>query len=1056
MYRSRAGKGKGKGKDKAKAKSAPAASEHDRLADAVAADVAAITSELQGGSGRKGSHHSSSAGTFSSTSAGEVAHHHNAAAASAATAATTSPMSGSGMDAMSSAIVRFKAEFTTPSMVYSPTTRAIEANPGYNKAVVAGLSRAQGAMLGALRHAQQHRAAHTPKELLHSLERALLFLLASTAVGADSDPLPVAASEHDPDAGLPTLEGYFAHHRAPAKAIAATAYALSEGVTRRAVDSYLHALAERIAVESEPVVEKHRSQSERRAFAATRNNMQDFVQVHSNFLVAYDCIPRSTSGNSAVSAVAAFPGSAAATMGQPVSAATQAASAGLLSEAYYSLLRWVLAVDPERRALQRQAAEKNNDSPSSSVTGVVVTEYDAYEGRVSLSRPRPTTPWGCVFNGDGYLVGVSNELRNSGEAGARLFTALQQRSGAVIGLPVLEANRRRIRSLQMSAEELAAQRGNITAGLRDSLTSDARTLHLLVPPESQAALTAPQEVVFEPMVQGGENASGQQALLVLRRANTAIPWGVKMVKDGEGTLKLQEFSDNIRLSARAKDFLFDHRGGLSILGLNHRELGGGGGGGAAAEPITGAGLRAIISNSLVMALWIQVSDTPGAAAALPRQEPEEEEAEEQQEEEAPEEEEEEGKGEEEEAAEEAPAEIEEEAVEETADADADAGKLSAEDAVDAAVRAAMEGDGDVAAVEANSTTATTTTTARVTRSGASKEETIASIRRGWSLDDDKQERQQRALLEENGVATDAVDEEAEEAADAIEGEGEAEGEAVATVDTAVITGNPPRVKMTPAEKKRALAEKKRAVVQRKKDALRRKREIKTAKAAAAKAKKAGTKLPKSNTDAAVEGAEEEEADPAVAEGEGAVPVSGEEPPLVQGLRTSAEAAIETGESSKSKSKGKKEKESKEDKKEAVKEAEAAKPVRVSISELVEAAPLTFPNEVVMNRFDGSHMTLERPNVSLPWQIKVGFSGDDMVLTGLPANAGDAGVPAGHPYLRFLEPYSNPDHNNSGSRCLVENINGIELSTVTKANRNKVFDAIKKSAKLEMVLRFLRK
>ncbi|XP_050340210.1 uncharacterized protein LOC126766477 [Bactrocera neohumeralis] len=710
MYRSK--KAKGKKSDKS-----AMAEIHDAAADTAAAELAAIKEEfgsVEGGPAVSGL----------------------ASAKSQPPGAASAPSHKVADAATAQAIVNFKASFTTPSMVFNPSTKTIEVNARFNRNTVTELSRAQGAMLSVLRGAEAKAKFYTPKELLYGLEQAIL---------------------------LPTLESYFAHHTAPAKSIAATAYALSEGLSRRAVESFVQTLSARIEEEADPIAEKQRSLEEKNAFAATRNNVTDFTQIFSNFLVAYEGVPRAaSSANPSLSNV------------NTVSAGSQCVSADLLSEAYYSLLRWTLAVDPERKILLAQ--QQQQQQPASASSKVIVDEYDPYEGRITLARPTSTTPWGCMFNAKGYLVGISNNLRNNSEAGERLFRALQQHSGKELGVPVLEANRRRIRAQDMSEEELQSQRGNITAGLRDSLTSDAKVLRLTVPRKRKKSLTSPREVLFELLSQGGENVSGQRVFLVLRRANTTIPWGVKMVKDSTGGLKLQEFSDRIHLSPKAKDFLFEHRGGLTIVGLNHKDLA------DHPEAATGATLRELISNSLVMALWLQVNRStdavthglPASEAAAPA--PAEEDAAEVKELEGVEEAEEPKEAEE---AEKAEADAEDnEAVEHANEEDLDEEKLE--------IPAAAEDEAEVAAARE---TVTETVTATASAMAQNTAQTVASIRKGWDLHDDveedptqdakpmelaegdaikDEEAEHRKLLEEHDVAADTDE------AHAVDGDGEVE------------------------------------------------------------------------------------------------------------------------------------------------------------------------------------------------------------------------------------------------------------------------------------------
>ncbi|KAK7201908.1 hypothetical protein NESM_000258300 [Novymonas esmeraldas] len=1072
------------------------------------------------------------------------------------------------------ATVQMKERFTAPFMVYDKQTRRIVANPLYDRALATELHRVQSILLTQLRTPLQAHLSYTPKELLYHVEASLYHVCASIAVSDDAAPLRYALGDAEADLVMPQLETFLAQHTAPAKTVVALAHCLSEGTSHDILASLLRTLEQRVQEELEPMVDRKRSTEERAALRATQNNLADVMQLVRDLQTAY----RSIDTGSQVQR--RQPQSDPTEVDVARSPAANAVPARMIEESFYKVLRWVVAVEADRRALQaatiaatttttttitsaHAAAAEADGAAVSPLPAVVaaaatapavlgaapsavastgfakVVDYDPFTGRVTLERPDAAHRWGLLLNAKGMLVGLENALRHSGEAGERLFDAIQQRSGEAGGLAIYEVNRRRTRAVQLTSEELAAEGSAIMQRLRSSLTQQGTTLHLTIERRTHEDLTVPREVLFEVSYQGGEGGVGQRCLLMMERASTSISWGLR-VKYLEGSpAVLTDFSTAAKLSDAAKTLLFDMRGRLRVLKINNQAM----------AKLSAAEMRSLVSGSLLLSLQLQVTDKHGEVPT---------------ETEAP-----------------APATVAETTetaaavtagAMDTAPATAEAAeateKVAAVEAAPAVDEAQVELDDaaaaiaddflekhDEAAAELDGSEAAEVKAAELTADDADPAAAAAAVESfeelewarptttigapGDAEDDAKDVAADKAeawmseswpqppgQLEEDHVeAKEVGDDEARvselaagdadggeaprvgtseqdttaeatelaepRAKDGIEGALE-EGEAETSKKR---RGRPPSAaseakKAKAAAAKNKKAKKKKAVRgggRRKKDdaaaddddgeqpgaeavegeekdvaaaevapAPKKRGRVAAASAAAAAVEEGGDveeagtpkkrgRKPKASTVEKIEADSAEAAATATAEGDGTssaattTPPATTDTPLVELPPTAAEVAIEQGKKSAARPAKKNEPTAVEEEPEVP---------RVPLNQLLAAKPLTFENDVRLEKFDGSMLELERSSTSQPWNIKVAFAGDDIIMTKLPPFTPKHHA---HPFLRSLG--ANP---HGEVKWVVDGLNGQDLSIMSKSGKTRALDAIKGSTRLSFVLKALRR
>ncbi|TPP42665.1 hypothetical protein CGC21_11750 [Leishmania donovani] len=979
------------------------------------------------------------------------------------------PMPATPKTSIHAETVRMKEKYTAPFMLYDSQARRIVANRQYDRALVAEMHRVQSIIVTQLRTPIHAHLSYTPKELLYELEAALYHVCASLAVQDNVSSLRHVLNDAEADPLMPQLESFLAHHNAPAKTVVALAHCLSEGTSHDVLTSFLQMLEQRVQQERDPAVDCKRSADERRALLATKNNLQDIAQLVRDVQTAYRSI------DTASQALRRQPQSDPTEVDTPRSLAANAVPARIVEEAFYKVLRWVVAVDADRRALRAvatstaaaTAAESppaTTPMPETAVTPSTanvkafakVIEYDPYTGHLTLERADVAQRWGLLLNDKGLLVGVENELRNSSEAGERLYDAVQQQSGEAGGLAIFEVNRRRVRAVHMSSEEVASSRDDIMQKLRASLTQTTKTLSLTLERRKQADLTVPREVLFEVSYQGGEGGIGQRCLLMVERASTSISWGLKLQYLKGAAAVLSDFAPNMKLSNAAKNLLFDMRGRLRVLKVNNHDM----------AQLSVAEMKSLISGSLLLTLHLQVTDAkadlpPEAEATLSSQV------------ERP------LSSEEVAHAQETPAflkqHFQEAKLEATASdkADAPAAEEGGAEAFEAleelhwarptttigAPEAADDHSGDMDAEKDASLEQLSLQQhykdddgIKGAATGFADEETADhALMDGFKdvadgEDVPKAEESDKPIAEgeenaaEHGVAADvdAAEQEAKDGIEAAEDEAEAE-----------LPKKTRERKKAPAKTAKA----RRAALAEEAEPLQSEAAAGDAAIEGAEAKQrrgVGSKASAvaaatSEEDGRGAGAEEDtgaiEPDDS-GKGSASAPV---DMPLVDLPPTAAEVAIEHGREN-----TKKKQSAKADATEAALAAEDGVDdvPRISLSRLLEAQPLTFDNDVRLEKFDGSTLELERSSTKRPWNIKVAFAGDDIIMTKLPPFASKQQA---HPFLRSLR--AGPQ---GEVKWVVDGLNGQDLSVMTKSNKTKALDAIKGSTKLSFVLRALRK
>ncbi|ORC87898.1 uncharacterized protein TM35_000191420, partial [Trypanosoma theileri] len=118
--------------------------------------------------------------------------------------------------------------------------------------------------------------------------------------------------------------------------------------------------------------------------------------------------------------------------------------------------------------------------------------------------------------------------------------------------------------------------------------------------------------------------------------------------------------------------------------------------------------------------------------------------------------------------------------------------------------------------------------------------------------------------------------------------------------------------------------------------------------------------------------------------------------------------------------------------------------RVPRAVLERAPPLMFENAVTLDRFDGTHMELRRPDLKTPWNMKVTIGGDKLVLTRLPPISAALKT---HPFLKTLQPDAEGYIN-----WRVDGVNGTDLTKANSTLRAKALESMKKANKLSFILR----
>nr|CCD13592.1 unnamed protein product [Trypanosoma congolense IL3000] len=354
---------------------------------------------------------------------------------------------------------------------------------------------------------------------------------------------------------MPALEKIFAERNACPKAVVSLAAVVSTGVVRDSFGMICQRLESRLASEEASPANLRKTDSELQALSATKKNAQDFFQFRAALLTAFDSISVPSSGGSD-GPVPRESGSADGT------------SAYLLVKSFYSLLGWMLMVQPDRLSLttSRTTPAPSSRAQNSAEPPVHVTYYDPPSGKITIERASAAFRWGLMINMEGRLIGLENALRTATPTGGELYYALQLRDD---GLPIYSINGVSLRDAEdtgKGAEETEEIQTKRLEKLQEILKGKQTKVTLIV--GGVPGLHDPQVVAFELVHQGGEGALGQEACLILRRASLSVDWGIKLSKNEDGQLILDGVSSSLALSSDANEFINAHIGNLHVVQVN--------------------------------------------------------------------------------------------------------------------------------------------------------------------------------------------------------------------------------------------------------------------------------------------------------------------------------------------------------------------------------------------------------------------------------------------------------------------------------------------------------
>ncbi|CCW71594.1 unnamed protein product [Phytomonas sp. Hart1] len=646
-------------------------------------------------------------------------------------------------------------------------------------------------------------------------------------------------------------------------------------------------------------------------------------------------------------------------------------------------------------------------------------------------------------------------------------------------MAVFQVNRRRIRAVNLTAVELESKRQEILTRLTDCLRGEGRALQLVVEKKTHAELTAAREVFFEARQQGGERGVGQQVLLILERATPTIPWGLKLAALPNTQPLLTNFSDKLQLSKKAKNFLFDHRGRLRVVSVNYRGI---------QQRFTTEQLKQFMSESLLLALWLQVADPPSDGieeASFFGDEPHAKELTNN-------------------AAD--PLGIKKVHSKVSPKANENENKIQpslehtekssgvGKDHDNSLDKNSKSAKGEVAISAEDGDLTTPDNSLSEWEDNALEGTLDSSHERAAKLEDYdsfEEEPEPFSTNEDLDEFKEVSKEDLPEEGNFAELEGSEtrearleEGDPVTMSDTNEDkVSNPKDVKSSSISKIKKISTKER-----------KKRAGNEETMMAEDYDVENTTIDKDDInheeiDKNVEPSNVE--DPMISNLTGDVPlmgaqltsaeiamqlgheagidgsdsskqvenksyedllsaplnrsasktaVSDKDVPLVDSLKTTAEIAMEVvgGVSSTT---------SISNTFSSSSEKPIAGNVPVSLTQLLETPPLKFDNKVIANKFDGTALELLRPSTEVPWNIKIAFVGGEVLLSKLPQVADEK---QDHPYLKYLGVM--PDGN---VRCAVESMNGVDLLMASKLEKAKLMETVKKCTKLSMVLKVLR-
>ncbi|KAH9600499.1 hypothetical protein LSM04_002629 [Trypanosoma melophagium] len=452
---------------------------------------------------------------------------------------------------LASSVMYFKARLLAPFMLFDKNIRQVVPNPTHDRLLRAEVSRVQGVILRELRRTLENEPKLTPKETLYAIQKSVMLAFASCIVSSDLETLVPITSDEEAVDPMARLENIFAERNACAKAVASLGAVLSTGIVRDTFGEACKRLEARLASEEHSNINSKRTKNSKFALGATKKNTQDLVQLRNALITAFDAISTPFYENG--------------TKPLANSSTSDASAADLTVESYYSLLGWVLMLQPERLHLEAiHSTVSPIQKPREAVEQFAkVTSYNPSTGEVTIVRAKPTSKWGLMINAGGTLIGLENSLRNATSSGGELYSAIQQQKD---GLAIFNINGRSIRSSKSEKEDTpeakASRMGKILEVLRQSDLEISLTLTKV---EKHGE---PREVAFDLIDQGGEGTSGQQAALILRRPCTEVQWQLTLRLCSEGFFVLDDFSSSLQLSKEAEKFLSTHRGHLLITHVN--------------------------------------------------------------------------------------------------------------------------------------------------------------------------------------------------------------------------------------------------------------------------------------------------------------------------------------------------------------------------------------------------------------------------------------------------------------------------------------------------------
>ncbi|KAG8348331.1 hypothetical protein ERJ75_000239500 [Trypanosoma vivax] len=967
-------------------------------------------------------------------------------------------------------IVNLKTRLMTPFMLYDETKHQVVLNTAHDRILRSEVTRIQGVVLRGIRQALDQDSRTTPKEALYCLQKSVMLAFASCAVTSDTEALVPCCTEEAAAPLLPRLEAIFAARNACPKCILSLAAVLSTGSVLDNLVEVCKRIGARLTAEGTAPIASRRTEKEKQALEATKKNVQDFKQLRATMAATFDSI--------------SIPSKKATGLPpSPSSSATDIKAAEMIIQLYYSLLNWMLMIQPERVNLStpRHVGDAPGSPQGSESLFARVTFYDAASGKVVIERSSLTSKWGVMVNPQGTMIGVENALRVATGAGGELYYALQLQSS---GLPIFDVNGVRVReSDEMDGgKESSEAKTKRLEKIRAALMGPNTVVSFKVAPI--IGLREPREITFNLVQQGGEGASGQLADLILRRMSVDVDWNIKFSPGDKKQLVLESIPETLQLSDSAREFVERNSGSLVVVQVN------------GCDTVKNKFIVDLVNSSLILVLRLQVlprrqdnvknvsADNDGAHLSKPKV-----------------------------------AVVDTVASNLSSKSVAEVRATEAPDTVqEISTEAQVLEDDDEEVWTSRSTndkpqvSNNTKVASTLVGGGAANDDSPVDSSSGVVVelahDEEIEVAKHRELLQKHDIDPDkplpesqvapvaqetrkrgrprkALDSTAASSGRTAAGRGtddvtdETTMSAEATEDD-VTEGSSKRGRPRKKKDDKTLQKKdvKKQLSSNVNDGETRDQKVKPEKSAEgsvgrkpgegkAPEKSAPVKKGQAGSDSArndsaerkeEDGSDVEDVKKNSAERDSTLVEAAEaqkvmDKPLVQ-VKSQSDAAAEVIKRKES------ERRATASPSESVKpsktvgaaaSAEKAKVVEqphVSPAVLENAPPLTFENAVTLDRFDGTNMELRRPDSSTPWDIRLLLGGDKLTLTRLPPTSAAL---KNHPFIKKLLPDASGHIN-----WQVESVNGIELGSANKGARAKAMEVIKKANKVTFVLRSLLK